>query len=169
MTQTLQNVDHTALKVNQIVIIALNITAFIFNLWWLAAVVAGVMLVGTIVGKPGFVLVYSRVLKPLGWAKPRVIPDNPEPHRFAQGFGGVVMLAATLAIVAGVPLLGWSLVWLVAGLAALNAFAGFCVGCFIYYWLARLRIPRFDKRPPEGTFPGMRPELRKLEKPINES
>jgi Domain of unknown function (DUF4395) len=169
MTQTLKKVDHTALKVNQIIIIALNLVAFVINLPWLVAIVALVMLTGTIIGKPGFVLVYSRILKPLGWTKPRVIPDNPEPHRFAQGFGGAVMLAAASALYAGVPILGWSLVWLVAGLAALNAFAGFCVGCFIYYWLARLKVPSFDKRPPEGTFPGMRPELRKLEKPVNES
>jgi len=169
MTDTLMNVDHTALKINQITIIILNVTAFIFNLPWLAVIVALVMLGGTLVGKPGFILIYSRILKPLGWAKPKVIPDNPEPHRFAQGFGGVVMLAATIALFTGLPVLGWSLVWLVAGLAALNAFAGFCVGCFIYYWLARLKLPRFDKQPPEGTFPGMRPELRKLEKPVNES
>jgi hypothetical protein len=169
MTNTLQNVDHTALKANQITIIVLNVAAFIFNLPWLAAFVALVMLVGTIIGKPGFILVYSRILKPLGWAKPKVIPDNPEPHRFAQGFGGVVMLAGTIALFLDAIILGWGLVWLVVALAALNAFAGFCVGCFVYYWLARLRVPSFNKQPPEGTFPGRRPELRKLEKSVNES
>ena len=54
--------------------------------------------------------------------------------------------------------LGWGLVWLVAALAALNAFGGFCVGCAVYYWLNRLQIPGFRKAPPAGTFPGMRPQ-----------
>jgi hypothetical protein len=83
--------------------------------------------------------------------------DNPEPHRFAQGFGATVVLAGTAALYLGVPALGWGLVWLVAALAALNAFGGFCVGCFVYYWLARLHAPGFSRQPPEGTFPGMRP------------
>jgi hypothetical protein len=51
------------------------------------------------------------------------------------------------------------LVWLVAALAALNAFGGFCVGCAIYYWLGKLHMPGFTKAPPAGTFPGMRPRL----------
>ena len=67
------------------------------------------------------------------------------------------MLAGSSALFAGLPGLGWVLTWLVAALAALNAFAGFCVGCFIYYWLARLGAPGFPKVPPAGTFPGMRP------------
>jgi hypothetical protein len=139
-------------------IILLNISAFILSLPWIAAFVALVMLTGTIIGKPGFILVYSRILKPMGWAKPKVLLDNPEPHRFSQGLGGVFMLAACLFLYSGAPLLGWGLVWLVVALAALNAFSGFCAGCFVYYWLARFKIPGFYKLPPEGTFPGMQPK-----------
>ena len=40
MTQTLQKVDHSALKANQLFIISLNILAFILNLPVLAAFVA---------------------------------------------------------------------------------------------------------------------------------
>jgi hypothetical protein len=56
--------------------------------------------------------------------------------------------------------LGWSLVWLVIALAALNLFAGFCVGCAVYYWLARLNVPGFAQHPPAGTLPGMRPKIK---------
>ena len=50
-----------------------------------------------------------------------------------------------------------ALLVLVAALAALNAFGGFCVGCAVYYWLARFNLPGFGKQPPNGTFPGMKP------------
>jgi hypothetical protein len=67
------------------------------------------------------------------------------------------MIAGSLALWAGYALLGWGLVWMVTALAALNAFGGFCVGCALYYWLGRLRVPGFRKSPPVGTIPGMRP------------
>jgi hypothetical protein len=158
MSGSLQLVDHSALKTNQLIIILLNILAFVFDLPWLAAFVTLIMLGGAAVGFPGFQFIYRFVLKPVGIMKPVVLFDNPEPHRFAQGLGGIVMLFGSLALFGGPIALGWSLVWVVAGLAALNAFAGFCLGCFFYYWLARLNIPGFHKGPPLGTFPGMRPE-----------
>lgn len=159
MAGSLQKVDHAALRTNQAFIIGLNITGFIFDSLWLTALVALVMLAGTLVKKPGFGFIYRWLLKPLGWVKPDMIADNPEPHRFAQGFGGVVMLGGVLSLVGGLPVLAWSLVWLVIALAALNLFGGFCVGCAVYYWLNRLDVPGFTKSPPDGTFPGMRPKV----------
>ena len=155
--ETLKKIDHSALRINQIVIILLNILAFVFNLSWLAALVALVMLVGVLLSVPGFGFIYYYVLKPAGLARPEILLDNPEPHRFAQALGAVFMLAGSAAFLLGQPGLGWSLVWLVAGLAALNAFAGFCAGCMIYYWLSRLKVPGFEKSPPGGIFPGMKP------------
>ena len=160
MSDNLQKVDHAALRVNQYTIILLNILAFVFSLPWLAGVVALVMILGTVLKTPGFGFIYRNILKPAGLVKPDVLLDNPEPHRFAQGLGGVFMLAGGLALYAGFAALGWGLVWLVAALAALNAFGGFCVGCAVYYWLSRLNIPGFRVSPPEGTFPGMRPKTR---------
>jgi hypothetical protein len=158
MDADFKKVDHSSLASNQVIIILLNLLAFIFNLPWLAAIVAAVMLAGTLLGGPGFGFVYRYLLQPLGLIKPHILLDNPEPHRFAQGFGGVVMLVGTVLLYAGLPAAGWTLVWLVAALAALNAFGGFCVGCFIYYWLGRLDLPGFGKQPPAGTFPGTRPK-----------
>jgi hypothetical protein len=158
-TNTLTKVDHTALKTNQSFIIGLSVIAFILNAPWLASLVALVMIVGTLLKVPGFGFIY-RALKAAGWPRPDILLDNPEPHRFAQGFGGVVMLAGTVALYLNAAVLGWGLVWLVIALAALNLFGGFCVGCAVYYWLSRLQIPGFTKAPPEGTFPGMRPKAR---------
>jgi len=157
-SQTLQKVDHSALKTNQIIIISLNILAFILNLPILAALVALMMGIGSALRIPGFGFVYKNLLKPRGWMKPDVLNDNPEPHRFSQILGFVFMTAGSVALFFGSIMLGWSLVWLVVALAALNAFGGFCVGCAVYYWLARLNVPGFGKQPPAGTFPGMKPK-----------
>jgi Domain of unknown function (DUF4395) len=157
-TQSLQKVDHSALKANQLTIIILNILAFIFNLPILAAIVAVVMGLGSLLKLPGFLLLYRYFYKPLGILKPDVLDDNPEPHRFSQILGFVFMTGGSAAIYLGASALGWGLVWLVIALASLNAFGGFCVGCAVYYWLARLNVPGFSKSPPVGFFPGMKPK-----------
>ncbi len=159
MKQTFQKVDHARLKSHQIIIVALNVLAFILNLPILAALVALAMGIGTALKVPGFGFVYKYLLKPRGWMKPDVLDDNPEPHRFAQLMGFVFMTAGSIALFLGATVLGWGLVWLVAALAALNAFGGFCVGCAVYYWLNRLHLPGFTKQPPDGTFPGMKPRV----------
>ena len=158
MATTLQKVDHAALRVNQSLIIGLSILAFILASPWVALVVALVMAYGTARRQPGFKLAYTALLRPRGWVKPDVIHDNSEPHVFAQGFGAVVLGLGVAALFAGLPALGWGLVWLVIALAALNLFVGFCAGCAVYYWLNRLNLPGFAKAPPEGTWPGMRPK-----------
>lgn len=156
-SQNLQKVDHSVLKTNQLVIISLNILAFVLNLPILAAVVAVAMGIGSALKVPGFGFVYQSLLKPRGWMKPDVLDDNPEPHRFAQFVGFLFMTAGSLSLFLGLTLLGWSLVWIVVALAALNVFGGFCVGCAMYYWLARIHVPGFGKQPPAGIFPGMKP------------
>jgi hypothetical protein len=72
----------------------------------------------------------------------------------------VVLAASSLAFLFGAGTLGWGLGWLVIALASLNLFAGFCVGCAVYYWLNRLHVPGFVKAPPAGNFPGMKPRAR---------
>jgi hypothetical protein len=158
-SQTLQKVDHSALKTNQIIIISLNVLAFILNQPILAAFVALVMGIGSAVKAPGFGFVYKSILKPRGWMKPDVLDDNLEPHRFAQFLGFLFMTAGSAAQFLGITVLGWTLVWIVVALAALNAFGGFCVGCAVYYWLSRFNLPGFSKQPPTDTFPGMKPKL----------
>jgi hypothetical protein len=147
-TQGLRTVDHSALRVNQAFIIALLILAFILDSPLLVAMVALVMLLGTAVPRAAlFKLLYNRLLRPAGLVKPDAIADNPEPHRFAQGFGGIVLLLALIALLTAPAVLGWALVWLVIALAALNLFFGFCAGCFLYYQLNKLNVPGFGRSP----------------------
>ncbi len=155
--QQLRKVDHTALRVNQGVIIIGLLLGFVLDLPWLVVAVAFVMLLGTGIGRPGFFFVYLGALKPLGIVKPYVLADNPEPHRFAQGFGGIVAGVSSVCLFFGAGVAGWILAWIVIALAALNLFGGFCVGCAVYYWLGRLGVPGFGRQPPAGTVPGMRP------------
>lgn len=155
--QNLQKVDHSILKTNQYFIIGISILAFILNQPILAAFVALVMGIGAALKTPGFGFIYKSILKPRGWMKPDVVEDNPEPHRFSQIVGFVFLTAGSTALFLGSTTLGWTLVWIVVALAALNAFGGFCVGCAIYYWLVRLNVPGFAKQPPAGIIPGMKP------------
>src|SRR5574339_401881 len=101
MTQTLQKVDHSALKTNQIIIITLNVLAFILNLPVIAAFVALVMGIGSALKVPGFGFVYKSILKPGGWMRPDVLDDNPEPHRFAQFLGFLFMTAGSVTLLLG--------------------------------------------------------------------
>ncbi len=145
---TERKVDQSALRTNQAFIIALLILAFVLDARGLVAFVAAVMLVGTIWPNAGlFKAVYAYVLKPLKIARPDVRVDNPEPHRFAQGVGGAVLALATIVFAANLATLGWALAWVVVALAALNLFAGICVGCMMYYWLHRLGVPGFTVAP----------------------
>lgn len=146
-------VDHSALRVNQAAIITLTIGAFVIDAIWLVALVGGIMLVGSLLGRPGFITLYHGFRR-AGLVKPDKLLDHREPHRFAQTVGGAFLAGATTALLAGATIIGWTLAWIVVSLAALNLFGGFCVGCAAYYWLGRLGWPGFRIEPPPGTAPG---------------
>jgi hypothetical protein len=146
-----RKVDHSALRTNQAFIIGLLVIAFVLDAKWLVAFVSAVMLIGTIFPKVAlFKAVYWYILRPAKIARPDVRRDNPEPHLFAQGVGGTVLLLAMLAFFANITMLGWVLAWGVIALAALNLFAGICVGCLMYYWFNRLGLPGFKYTRVEG-------------------
>lgn len=137
----IRRVDQTALKFNQAAIIALLLVAFVFNWVWLVVLVAGVMIVGTLWPRAGlFKYFYAQVLRPLGLLKADVIPADPQPHLFAQGLGGLVLVLALAAWAVGLTTVTWALVGVVIVLAGINLVAGFCLGCFVYYQLARRGI-----------------------------
>jgi hypothetical protein len=117
-----RKVDQNALRTNQAFIIALLLLAFIADAPLLVAFVSVVLAVG-------------------------IVEDNPEPHNFSQGLGATFTGLSFVTLVAGVTGLGWALSWLVIVLAALNLFAGFCAGCFMYYQLSRRNVPGFVHLP----------------------
>ena len=123
-----QSVDQSALRTNQAFIIGLLVLAFIADWVGLVAGVAAVMAVGTIWPEVGlFKIIYKRLLKDR-FVAPDVIADNPQPHRFSQGFGAVVLGVALVLFAVATPVAGWIVVGVVVALAALNLFLGFCAG-----------------------------------------
>ncbi len=141
MELQLRPLDRNALRFNQAAIIACLALGFVLNQPWLVAFVAAVMAIGTIWPGAGlFKSVYLSVLRPRGWVKPDVVEDTANAHLFAQGVGALFLIASSVALFTGVTTLGWALAWIVIILAAVNLFFGFCVGCFVYYQLARLGV-----------------------------
>ena len=141
---TLRKVDQNGLKTGQAATIILLILAFVLNSPLLVAIVALAQLLGALdVPFAPYRLLYQNVLKASGLVKPHVIADNPEPHRFAMLVGAVFNGAATLALLAGAPALGWVLVGIVVVLANLNFWLNFCAGCWMYYQFNRLGVPGF--------------------------
>ena len=146
--ETTRKVDQNGIKTGQALTIILLIAGFILNVWPLVALVAIAQLLGGL-GLPfaPYKLFYQYIVRPTGLVKPRVEPDNPEPHRFAMLVGEVFNGAGTLALLTGAPVVGWMLVWIVVVLANLNFWAGFCLGCWFYYQFNRLGIPGFTQAP----------------------
>lgn len=132
--------DRTAVRVNQAAMVGLLLIAFLFNLPWLVPFMAAVLLVGTLDSRLAlFQRIYRDILRPSGLLKPDVRTEDAAPHRFAQGIGAAVLIAASAGLLAGLATLGWTLVLLVVTLAAINLFFGFCAGCFLYLQLSRVR------------------------------
>lgn len=137
-----KKVDTTALKFNQASLVTLTLTAFLFDLRWLVLAVGLVLVVGTLFPRAAlFKQIYLKVLKPAKLLKPNIIPDDPAPHRFAQGVGAAFLLASSFALLVMESIaIGWALAWVVIVLAAINLFFGFCAGCFVYFQLDRARL-----------------------------
>ncbi len=143
-----RTVDQSVVKVSQSATIIVMLLAFILDSWVGVALVAVVNLLSII--SPSLSLwrqLYQVILKPARIVKPRVIPDNPEPHRFAQAVGGVLAAISAVVLATGSSAFGWVLGWILIMLATLNVFAGFCMGCFLYYQFNRLGIPGFKRSP----------------------
>ncbi len=137
------NVDQTAIKFNQVSLITLTVVAYLVQLPWLVGFVALVLALGTINPRMAlFQQFYRHVLVPRGLLKPSLVPDDPVPHRFAQGMGATFLTLSTITLYAGLSIIGWMLAAIVVVLAAVNLISGFCAGCFMYYQLVRLGLVR---------------------------
>jgi hypothetical protein len=135
--------DRSALKTNQVFIIGLTVIAFVTQVYWLVPAVALVMLAGTIDPRLAlFQRLYRDALRPARIVRPNVVEEDPAPHRFAQGLGGVVLGLGAIALYAGAPTVGWTLAWIVVALAFVNLVFDFCAGCQIYFLLGRTGMLR---------------------------
>jgi hypothetical protein len=132
-------IDPRGPRFNQAVLATALLGGFLFDWRPVVPLFALVLLAGAALGPRygPFLALYAKVIRPrIG--PPRELED-PRPPRFAAALGVVFLGAGTLAFAAGVPGLGWALALVVAGLAALAAVTGLCVGCEMYLLLARRR------------------------------
>jgi hypothetical protein len=137
-------VDHNLIRTSQAFTVGLLVLAFVLDSAALAGFVGVVLLLSAINPALGlFRRFYLSVLRPAGLVQPHILRDNPEPHRFAQVVGGIVVTLGTLALLSGFAVAGWALIGVVIVLASLNLFAGWCAGCMVYYWLNRAGVPGF--------------------------
>jgi Domain of unknown function (DUF4395) len=131
-------IDARAPRTNQAVIGSLALLAFLLDAQWLPAVLAAQLAIGLTLGRRFCLpcLLYFEVIQPRFGEGP--IEDS-RPPRFANLVGVAFLGGATVAFLAGVPALGWTLTLIVAALALLAAATGLCMGCEAYKLSARLR------------------------------
>jgi hypothetical protein len=141
-------IDQTGLKTGQALTITLLIAGFIFGSPLIVAFVALAQLLGALDAPfAPYRLFYTQVVRRFNLALARPVRDNPEPHRFAMLVGALFNGAATVLLLAGIPVLPWVLVWVVIALANLNFWGNFCAGCWMYYQFNRLGVPGFTRAP----------------------
>ena len=149
--------DRSVLKVNQMILMVVIVVGYLVGLAysgaaWVLPVLAVMML--TAVASPALNLprqLYIHVLRPSGIVRPRIVQEDPAPHRFAQLVGGAFLVAAGLAAVLGQLTVAWTLGWVVIALASLNLVLDICVGCIVYAQLVRVGLfPLGRRRPAVG-------------------
>jgi hypothetical protein len=84
-----------------------------------------------------FLRLYADVIRPR--LAPPADREDPRGPRFASLIGVIFLGSATVAFLGGVPVVGWILALIVVALAGLSATTGLCVGCEVYFFLARRR------------------------------
>jgi hypothetical protein len=145
-------IDAHLAKFSQASVVVLSAAAFILQ-WPILTLIATLCLGISALAPTAspFRLLYRHVILPLHMWKPRIVEDDPAPHRFAQGVGAVFLIAATLVLFfTHATALGWALDLIVFVLSGLNFTLGFCAGCFVYYHLGRLGV--LPKVRYEGSF-----------------
>jgi hypothetical protein len=145
-------VDTHLAKFSQACTVVLTALAFLLNQPIIVVITAVIMALAALVPNVSpYRLLYRYVVVPLHLLRPRIVEDDPAPHRFAQGVGAVFLIAASIVLLlTRATLVGWILDLIVFVLAGINLTVGFCAGCFVYYHLGRLGLlPRVRY---EGSF-----------------
>ena len=139
---SIPRVDTHLAKFSQACVVLLTGLAFLLNLQIIVPLTAVIMALSVLSPSVSlFRLVYTSVAIPLRILKPRIVEDDPAPHRFAQGVGATFLFAATLVLyLTHATAVGWGLDLIVFVLAGINLTVGFCAGCFVYYHLGRIGL-----------------------------
>jgi hypothetical protein len=124
-------IDARAPRFNQAVIGIGSLIAITVGPWWLLTVLGLQLLIGRTLGRRWCLqcVAYFELIQPRFGEGPL---EDARPPRFANLVGAVFLSAASLAFVAGSDTAGTVLGAIVAALALLASFTGFCTGCEVY-------------------------------------
>ena len=142
-------IDSRAPRTNQAVIGSVALLAVVTGWWWLLAVLALQLAVGLTFGRRYCLpcAFYFEVLQPRFGEG--ALEDS-RPPRVANMVGFAFLSFASIAYLAGAPIVGVVLGLLVAALALLAAVTGFCTGCEAYKLACRLTGKPFVSCPIPG-------------------
>lgn len=154
-----EQIDHGEIKTGQLFTMAIAGAAYFLAEPLLLVALAVIFLMTALVRPLSpFVVVYRRVIRPLGLMRSDYRLDNIQPHAFGQLIGALTAAIAVGLLHVGYPLAGWAVVWVLIALT-LVSYLGWCVGCFLYYQLNRLGLAGFFRHRPtdSGVVSGARP------------
>jgi hypothetical protein len=139
---SIPRVDTHLAKFSQACTVLLTGLAFLLDQPIIVFIAAIVLALAAIVPTVSpFRLLYRGILLPLHLLRPRIVEDDPAPHRFAQGVGAVLLIASALVLfLTRAVVVGWTLDLTVFVLSCMNLTVGFCAGCFVYYHLGRFGL-----------------------------
>src|SRR5438105_3177670 len=121
-SKALPRVDAHLGKFSQASVVVLTGLAFLFNQSIIVLLAAVLMTWSALLPSVSpFRLLYRGVVIPLHVLRPRIVEDDPAPHRFAQGVGAAFLIASTLVLfLTHATVLGWALDLIVFVLAGIN-------------------------------------------------
>ncbi len=131
-------VDERAPRFNQAAVALLTTLSLVTGEPWLAGIMGAQLAVGLVFGRRYCLpcVFYFEVVQPrIGEGA----VEDARPPRFANVLGAAFLIGASVAHLAGLHALGWTLIALVAALATLAVVTGFCMGCSMYRVISRLR------------------------------
>lgn len=157
-------VDHAEIKLGQLIAIAISA----YGLAWqdvrpLYVLALLFLLGGTLRQISPVSLLYRWVVSPLKIMRSDYRLDNIQPHKFGQLVGVLTVVLALVLIELGYSMAGWAVIGVLIALTFVS-YAGWCIGCFMYYQLNRLGLGGFfrhaptDKGVPLGSRPGKQAE-----------
>ena len=109
------------------------------NIWVLIFILYGFLarvLTGPTLSPIG--LIATKILVPLFGNPEKLVPGPPK--RFAQAIGLVFSAAALIALLFSEISVTRYLIGILGFFASLEAFVGFCTGCYVFGWLIRFRL-----------------------------
>ena len=131
-------VNEVAARMVAAMVLALTLATILTGSPWLAVALAYGFLARVLTGPTlsPMGLLATRVLAPRSRITPRLVPGPPK--RFAQSIGLVFSMTALVLIFAvGSMPAAVGVLAVLAVFASLEAFAGFCAGCFVFNHLMR--------------------------------